>query len=187
MKILKIVIAGPYGAGKTTFVKTLSEILPIETDVAITKPQFIEDPNKKSTTVAFDYGRMKVRGDLIVHLFGVPGQDRFSFMWKIIGRGMHGYLFIVDGTGENRVKEALNMYTFFRENFPDTPHIVAINKQDLPNSLDINAVRLILKIPYYVKVVPLVATNRKSALLTLVELLEEIKNYMVNQGKPSLE
>ncbi|WP_069807069.1 GTP-binding protein [Vulcanisaeta thermophila] len=181
MKILKIVIAGPYGAGKTTFVKTLSEVLPIETDVAITKAQPTGD-DKRTTTVAFDYGRMKVRSDLVVHLFGVPGQERFSFMWKIIARGMHGYLFIVDGSSADRVRDAVNMYMFFRENFPDTPHVVAVNKQDLPNALDVNSVRLLLKVPYYIKVIPLIATSRKSALFALVELLEAIRNYMITQG-----
>ncbi|MFP3296931.1 MAG: GTP-binding protein, partial [Vulcanisaeta sp.] len=64
IKILKIVIAGPYGAGKTTFVKTISEVLPIETDVPLTKNEI---DGKRSTTVAFDYGRMKIREDLVVH------------------------------------------------------------------------------------------------------------------------
>ncbi|MFB6470549.1 MAG: ATP/GTP-binding protein [Vulcanisaeta sp. AZ3] len=182
MKIVKIVIAGPYGAGKTTFVKTLSEVLPIETETPLSKAS--TDGNmkgKKTTTVAFDYGRMKIREDLVVHLFGTPGQERFSFMWKIISRGMHGYLFIVDSSAEDRVKEALGMYNFFRENFPYTPHVIAANKQDVSGAVSIRAVRSILKIPYEIKVVPLIATNRRSALLTLVMLLEEIKSALVSK------
>ena len=180
IKILKIVIAGPYGAGKTTFVKTISEVLPIETDVPLTKNEL---DGKRSTTVAFDYGRMKIREDLVVHLFGVPGQERFSFMWKIIARGMHGYLFIIDSSSEERVREAMNMYSFFRENFPNTPHIIAANKQDLPNAVDIPIIKSILKVPYEVKVMPLIATNRRSALLVLVALLEEIRNTLLETIK----
>ncbi|MDT7970504.1 MAG: ADP-ribosylation factor-like protein, partial [Vulcanisaeta sp.] len=135
------------------------------------------------TTVAFDYGRMKIREDFVVHLFGVPGQERFSFMWKIIARGMHGYLFIVDSSSEERVKEAMNMYSFFRDNFPDTPHIIAANKQDLPNAVDIPIIKSILKVPYEVKVMPLIATNRRSALLVLVALLEEIRNTLLETVK----
>lgn len=175
VKVVKIVIAGPYGAGKTTFVKTLSEILPIETDVPLSKGAL---EGKKTTTVAFDYGRIKVREDLVVHLFGVPGQERFSFMWKIIARGMHGYLFIVDSSSEEKVKEAVGMYSFFRENFPDVPHVVAANKQDMPNAINLYSVKAILKVPYEVKIVPLIATNRRSALFTLVTLLEEIRNAL---------
>ncbi len=181
IKTIKIVIAGPYGAGKTTFVKTLSEVLPIETDVPITKS--VIDDNKKSTTVAFDYGRMKVREDLVVHLFGVPGQERFSFMWKIIARGMHGYLFIVDSSSEDKIKEALGMYNFFRENFSSTPHVIAANKQDAPSAVNTSTVKTILKAPYEVKVMPLIATNRRSALFVLVALLEEIKTYLVEMSK----
>ncbi|MGC8607742.1 MAG: GTP-binding protein [Vulcanisaeta sp.] len=180
IKTVKIVIAGPYGAGKTTFVKTLSEVLPIETDVPIMKSSI---DGKKSTTVAFDYGRMKVREDLVVHLFGVPGQERFSFMWKIIARGMHGYLFIVDSSNEEKVKESLGMYSFFRENFPSTPHVIAANKQDAPTAVDIFTVKSILKVPYEVKVMPLIATNRRSALFVLVTLLEEIRSYLLEISK----
>jgi len=180
IKTVKIVIAGPYGAGKTTFVKTLSEVLPIETDVPIMKSSI---DGKKSTTVAFDYGRMKVREDLVVHLFGVPGQERFSFMWKIIARGMHGYLFIVDSSSEEKVKESLGMYSFFRENFPSTPHVIAANKQDAPTAVDIFTVKSILKVPYEVKVMPLIATNRRSALFVLVTLLEEIRSYLLEISK----
>ncbi len=180
IKTIKIVIAGPYGAGKTTFVKTLSEVLPIETDVPVTKSAI---DNKRSTTVAFDYGRMKVREDLVVHLFGVPGQERFSFMWKIIARGMHGYLFIVDSSSEDRVKEAIGMYSFFRENFPNVPHIIAANKQDVPNAVDLYTIKSILKVPYEIKVMPLIATNKRSALFVLVALLEEIKKTLLETSR----
>lgn len=180
IKTIKIVIAGPYGAGKSTFVKTLSEVLPIETDVPLSRGGV---DGKRTTTVAFDYGRMKVRDDLIVHLFGIPGQERFSFMWKIIARGMHGYLFIVDSSSEERVKEALGMYNFFRENFQSTPHVVAANKQDMPTAVDIPTIKAILGIPYEVKVMPLIATNRSSALFVLVTLLEEIRNYLIETSK----
>lgn len=129
MKILKIVIAGGYGSGKTTFVKTLSEVVPLETEVNTSDPR---GGDKRTTTVAFDYGRIAVRSDLVVHLFGLPGQERFSFLWRGLSRGMHGYILMVDSSSLDTVKESVFVYSFLKEFFPYTPHVVAANKQDLP-------------------------------------------------------
>jgi hypothetical protein len=121
---------------------------------------------------------MMVRRDLTVHLFGVPGQERFSFMWRIIARGMHGYLFIVDSSSEDRVKEAVPMYSFFRDTFPNTPHVVAANKRDYAGAVDLGVVRNILKVPPSIRIQPLIAKDRKSTLLALISLLEDIKMWM---------
>jgi len=175
MKVLKIVIAGAFGSGKTTFVKTLSEVVPVETDVPLNR---VLDDGKSTTTVAFDYGRIMVRRDLVVHLFGVPGQERFSFMWRIIARGMHGYLFIVDSSSLDKVREALPMYSFFRDSFPNTPHVVAANKRDHPNAVDLNVIRGTLKVPPSIRIQPLIAKDRRSTLLALISLLEDIRMWI---------
>lgn len=167
VKVFKLVIAGPYGAGKTTFVRTLSEVVPIETDVL--------DGNK-TTTVAFDYGRIRVN-DIVVHIFGVPGQERFNFMWRIIARGMHAYIFMVDSTSVDSIKAALNMYNFFESQFANTPHIVAANKRDI-SKVSLDDVRRILNVPPSIKVVPLIATDKKMALETMIMLLEEVHRAM---------
>jgi len=167
VKVFKLVIAGPYGAGKTTFVKTLSEVVPIETDVPA--------PGK-STTVAFDYGKIRVN-DIVVHLFGIPGQERFNFLWRIIARGMHAYIFMVDSSSLESVKSAIFMYNYFTSTFPTTPHVVAANKQDIAK-VDINNVRMILGVKPDIKVVPLIAINKKMVLETLVVLLDEVHRLM---------
>jgi len=171
MKILKIVIAGSYGSGKTTFVKTLSEVVPLETEVNTSDPR----GEKRTTTVAFDYGRIAVRSDLVVHLFGLPGQERFSFLWRGLSRGMYGYILMVDSTSLDTVKESIFVYGFLREFFPYTPHVVAANKQDLPNHVPPEEVRKLLEVPSRVKVLPLVAKDKEMVVNTLISLLEEIK------------
>ena len=167
VKVFKLVIAGPYGAGKTTFVKTLSEVVPIETDVPTIG---------KTTTVAFDYGKIRVN-DIIVHLFGVPGQERFSFLWRIVARGMNAYIFMVDSSSLESVKAAVFMYNYFISTFPNTPHIIAANKQDIAK-VSINDIRTILGVKPEVKVVPLIAVNKKMVLETLITLLSEVHRLM---------
>ncbi len=168
-KIVKIVITGPFASGKTTFIKSLSEIVPVVTDVGL-KSTF-EKSIKRFTTVALDYGRIRVGDDLIVHLFGTPGQFRFSFMWRILARGMHGYILLVDSSRPESVDEAVHVYNFFRK-IKDAPHIIAANKQDVEGCLSPEIIRIMMRIPPSVPVVPLIATDPESvrkALITLVK------------------
>jgi len=174
-KVFKLVIAGPYGAGKTTFVKTLSEVVPIETDVPSVG---------KSTTVAFDYGKLRVN-DIVVHLFGVPGQERFSFLWRIVARGMHAYIFMVDSSSLESVKAAVFMYNYFTSTFPNTPHIIAANKQDIAK-VSLNDVRTVLGVKPEIKIVPLIAVNKKMVLETLITLLSEVHRLMYGSTLSSI-
>ncbi len=172
MGVLKIVVTGAFNSGKSTFIKTLSEVVPIETEAKITT---YGRRLKPTTTVALDYGRIRVADDLVVHLFGTPGQRRFSFMWRVLARGMHGYILLVDSADPSSVDEARYVYAFFRRNW-NLPHIVGANKQDLPSALPPEHVRALLSVPPDTPVVPLVATDPhsvKSALLTLVDHMIE--------------
>ena len=88
---MKLVISGPVGAGKTTFVQTLSE-----TEVVATEAEASEDIGKKYTTVAFDFGTLNLDGQELL-LYGTPGQDRFDFMWDVLCEGALGLTLLVAG------------------------------------------------------------------------------------------
>ena len=100
---VKIVVTGPFSAGKTTLIRTISEITVLSTEKDITD----ETRSRKSeTTVAMDFGRITIDRDLVLYLFGTPGQERFDFMWEILGEGMLGYVLMLDSTRPDSAEEA---------------------------------------------------------------------------------
>ena len=129
--VYKLVITGPFNAGKTTFVNTLSDIAVVNTERRTYQRN--EARVKPATTVALDYGRVQIRDNLQIHLFGTPGQARFDFMHDILAKGMHGFIFLVDSTDEgsfDRVAELLNLF----KKRSQVPYLVAANKADLNGS-----------------------------------------------------
>src|SRR5918992_49416 len=95
MASVKIVVTGPFGVGKTTLIRTISEITVLSTERDISDHTKV---HKERTTVAMDFGRITIDRDLVLYLFGTPGQERFDFMWEILGEGMLGYVVLVDST-----------------------------------------------------------------------------------------
>ncbi len=163
---LKVVISGPVGAGKSTLIRTLSETEVVDTDVAAS-----EDIGKEQTTVAMDHGTLHL-GDQILHLFGLPGQARFEFMWDILSQGALGMLMLVRGDQPSDLLHARYQLDLLTSRF-DLPYTVGVTRQDLPKVWTPTEVSLFLKIPPH-KVVGLVATDRESAARPLVRLLEEM-------------
>ena len=102
MQTVKMVISGAVNAGKTEFIKAISEI-----EVVSTERRATDDTKliKKETTVAMDFGRIAVADDLVLHLFGTPGQKRFDFMWEILSEGMLGLVILVDSTRPETFRE----------------------------------------------------------------------------------
>src|SRR5258708_40222839 len=119
---VKIVVTGPFAAGKTTLIRTISEITVLSTEKSITD----ETRSRKSdTTVAMDFGRITIDRDLVLYLFGTPGQDRFDFMWEILGEGMLGYVLMLDSTRDQSVEEGRSILEAFRR-MARVPLLVAL-------------------------------------------------------------
>ena len=167
---LKIVVTGPFDAGKSQFIQTISEIQVVATERKITT----EDRQiKAETTVAMDFGRFTL-GDQALHMFGTPGQPRFEFMWEILAKEMDGFVILVDSTRPETFEQAQKLINLFTRIAP-VPFVVAANKQDLPGAMRSHRVREALDLAPDILVLPCVATDRDSVFSVLVQLNQAIK------------
>lgn len=174
MQTVKMVVTGPFSAGKTQFIRSISEI-----DVVATERKITSDSEriKDETTVAMDFGRITVDEDLVLYLFGTPGQKRFDFMWEILSEGMLGFVVLIDSARPETFREAKRILEVFRGYAP-TPYVVAANKQDHEDAWSPEDLRIALKIDRDIKVLSLVATEKESVKDVLLELLYSILEEM---------
>jgi uncharacterized protein len=174
MQTVKMVVTGPFNAGKTQFIRSISEI-----DVVSTERRLSTDAEriKDETTVAMDFGRITVDQDLILYLFGTPGQKRFDFMWEILSEGMLGFVVMIDSARPETFREARRILEVFRGYAP-TPYVVAANKQDSVDAWPPTDLRIALRVPDGVKVLPCVAMDKESVKNVLLELLYAILEEM---------
>ena len=177
MQTVKMVVTGPFSAGKTEFIRSVSEIDVVSTERKISSAR--EKAVKESTTVAMDFGRITVDDDLVLYLFGTPGQRRFDFMWEILSEGMLGFVVMVDSTRPETFREARSILETFRAYAP-TPYVVAANKQDIQEAWEVEDMRHALRLDPKVKLVPCTATDRDSVKAILLELLYSILSEMEN-------
>ena len=167
---VKIVVTGPFSAGKTTLIRTISEITVLSTEKDITDDT---RSRKAATTVAMDFGRITIDRDLVLYLFGTPGQDRFDFMWEILGEGMLGYILLIDSSREDSLEEAVGILAAFRK-MARVPFVVALNRSSGMDPSDEERVRTVLALDEDTPVVPCDATDRESVKAVLLALLYSV-------------
>lgn len=184
---VKIVVAGSFGVGKTTLVGAVSDIKPLTTEAVMTTASIEVDdikrvPLKETTTVALDFGRTVLEDDLLLYLFGTPGQERFWFMWDSLVRGCIGAVVLVD---TRRLADSFTAVDFFDNR--NIPYAVVVNKFDGIQHHSLDSVRRALGIDPAIPVIGCDARRRedvKQALLTMLEFAIEQSERA--EARPSL-
>lgn len=168
---MRLVVTGPVGAGKSTFIRSVSEIEVVDTDRRATDETALL---KKKTTVAFDFGRLQFGTDMALHLYGTPGQSRFDFMWEILIRKAHAYILLVAAHRPHEFRDARRILTFMKRRSP-VPLIIGLTHSDCDGAWDEENVAIAVgylnpaQRPPIVKVNATETASVAQAVLTLVQ------------------
>ncbi|MFC3500997.1 ATP/GTP-binding protein [Micromonospora krabiensis] len=178
---LKILVAGGFGAGKTTLVSALSEVRPLQTEEILSGAGVATDDlsgveTKSTTTVAMDFGRITINEDLQLYLFGTPGQDRFWFLWDELAFGALGAVVLAD---TRRLADCFPSIDYFEQR--GIPFVVGVNCFDGSRRFDLETVRRALDLDPDVPLVLCDARDRQSGKLVLISLVEHVARQ---RGEP---
>jgi small GTP-binding protein len=181
-QIMRIVVTGPVGAGKTTLIKTISEIDVVETDRAATDESALLKPN---TTVAMDFGRITFGADMAVHIYGTPGQERFSFMWDILVHRAHALMLLVPLHRPSDFFMASKMLRYLQFHASDVPLVVVGTHRDLPDAWPAAEVLPALGIEpdAGIPIFSVNATQTREAVQVLIALIEQYQRLTQSHAK----
>ena len=175
---LKIVVTGPFAAGKTTLIETISEVAIVSTDEAVSA--HATESGKARTTVAMDFGRLTFGEDCSLFLFGTPGQRRFEVMWEILSEGMIGFILLIHAADPRSLEEAAHIFEQFKR-YADVPYLVGVTHVDLldgaPDDL-IEVVRARLELPPETTVVACDPRRRDDVKSLMLTVLREVHDRL---------
>jgi signal recognition particle receptor subunit beta len=173
MEIMRLVITGPVGAGKSTFIRSISEITPVDTDRRATDET---QELKARTTVAFDFGRLQFSPNMALHLYGTPGQSRFDFMWDILIKKAHAYLLLIRANQPGQFLNARRIINFMNQR-ADIPMVIGLTHLDCPGAWPPDNIALALGFTDEASRPPIVlvnATKKGSVAQAVIVLVKEL-------------
>ena len=179
MEIMRLVVAGTVGAGKSTFIRSVSEIEVVDTDTRATDETALL---KEKTTVAFDFGRLQFGPDMALHLYGTPGQSRFDFMWDILIHKAHAYILLVPAHRPSDFRSARRILAFMNQRV-QIPMVIGLTHSDCPGAWSSENVAIALGYFDEKKRPPIVnvnATQTASVVESVIVLVQCLMQGMVH-------
>ena len=183
MEIMRLVVTGPVGAGKSTFIRSVSEIEVVDTDRQATDEAALLKPK---TTVAFDFGRLQFGSDMALHIYGTPGQERFNFMWDMLISKAHAYVLLVAAHRPSEFRYARRVINYMN-NRAQIPMIIGLTHIDCPGAWTEENVAIALGYVHEQTRPPVVSVNptqTSSVAQVLVTLVQHYMSSSISEAFP---